>query len=76
MELPYPEWQCPLEELMLELDREKLVKKTLEVEAIVRDRLRQLQQSNDGDKERQAIRDGLHTLRTIKRERLDYPDWS
>ncbi len=75
IELPYPEWQGPLQEAILEFDREKLAEKAMKVEALILERLRQLQQSNDGHNERTAINDGLSVLRTIRRERLNYPDW-
>lgn len=72
--LPYPEWQQPLQEAILEFDRDKLDEKVLKAEALIVERLRQLQESKNGLKERGAINDGLSTLRTIKREKLGYPD--
>jgi hypothetical protein len=39
IELPYPEWRGSLQEMMLELDREELAQKTLEVEALILQRL-------------------------------------
>jgi hypothetical protein len=76
IELPYPEWQRSLQEAILEFDRERLAEKALKAEGMILERLRQLQQSDDGHNERTAITDGLSTLRTLKRERLDHPDWS
>jgi putative component of toxin-antitoxin plasmid stabilization module len=73
MELPYPEWQGPLQEAVLEFDRETLAQKALKAEALILERLRQLQQSSDGHQERQAITDGVSLLRIIRRERLGYP---
>lgn len=75
MELPYPEWQSPLQEMLMEFDREKLVDKALKAETLIFDRLQKLQVSRDGHEERDAIHHGLSLLRTIRRERLDYPDW-
>jgi hypothetical protein len=74
MELPYPEWQGPLQEAVLEFDRETLAEKALKAEALILERLRQLQQSSDGHQEREAINDGVSLLRIIKRARLGYPD--
>jgi hypothetical protein len=74
-DLRYPEWQGLLREAVLEFDREKLREKALKAEALIFERLRQLQQSSDGHSERAAISDGLSILRTITRERLNYPDW-
>ena len=69
-ELPYPEWQTPLQELILEFDREKLREKALKVEALIFERLRQVLESSNGHHERQAIDDGLSILRSIRGERL------
>ena len=74
-ELPYPEWQVPLKEVILESDREKLAEKALKSETQILERLRQLQLSNNGHREREAIANGLSILRMIRRDRLDYPDW-
>lgn len=75
MELPYPQWQRSLQEVILEFDRDKLAEKALHAESLILERLRQLQQSNNGHNEREAIDHGLSLLRSIRRERLDYPDW-
>lgn len=72
--LPYPEWQRPLQEAILEFDRDKLAEKALNAEDLILERLQQLQQSNLGHEEQRAINDGLSVLRTIKRNRLDHPD--
>jgi hypothetical protein len=75
IELRYPNWQDPLHKVILEFDREKLAPKALEVEGLIRERLRELQQSNNGFNERNAICDGLFILRMIKRDRLGHADW-
>ena len=72
--LPYPEWQRALQEAMLEFDGNKLTERVLNAEALIVERLRQLQESKDGRNEREAIDDGLFILRTLKREKLRYPD--
>ena len=72
---PYSEWQGALQEVVLEIDLVGLSEKALKAETLILKRLRQLQQSNDGHSERAAISDGLSILRTIRHERLDYPDW-
>jgi hypothetical protein len=69
-ELPYPKWQGPLKEVVLEFDREKLFEKALEAENLILERLRQLEESRNSHSERRAIGDGLSLLETIKRERL------
>ena len=74
-ELKYPEWQGPLQELILEFNREKLPGKIQNVETLISKRLQQLRDEMDGRAEIQAINDGLAVLRIIKRDKLDYPDW-
>jgi len=73
--LKYPEWQLPLQEIIPEFNLDRLPGRIQQVEMLIFERLQQLQHSNDGARERQAINDGLDLLRSIKRERLDYPEW-
>lgn len=72
--LSYPNWRGPLQEVIRELDREKLPEKALKVEALILEGLRQLQQSNNGQNERDDIIFGLSILKMIKRDRLGHPD--
>jgi hypothetical protein len=74
-ELKYPEWQKPLQELILEFDRDKLPEKVQQVETLIFERLQQLRRGNDGNIELQAINDALGVLRIIKRDKLGFPDW-
>jgi hypothetical protein len=74
-ELKYPEWQKPLQELILEFDRDKLPEKVQQVESLILERLQQLRGGNDGHIELQAINDALAVLRIIKRDKLGLPDW-
>lgn len=73
-EFKYPEWQIPLQELILESDRTKLPEKVQKVETLIFERLQQLREGNDGEIETQAINDAVALLRIIKRERVDLPD--
>ena len=74
-ELQFPEWQGPLQDVILEFDREKMLKKMQDVEALIFERLRQLSVSSDGRVEHDALNDALSVLRILKRERLGSPDW-
>lgn len=74
-ELKYPEWQIPLQEAVLEFDRDKLREKIEEVETRIFERGQQLYQASDGRAERQALNDAVSILRIIKRDRLGFPDW-
>ncbi len=74
-QLKYPIWQLPLQDVTHEFSREKLPAKIQKVEALIFERLQQLQHSNDGAVERQAINEALELLRTVKHNRLDFPEW-
>jgi hypothetical protein len=75
-ELKYPKWQAPLQEVIFELDREKLGDKIQKLEALILGRIQQLQLESDGDSEQEAINDALSTFRALKRDKLDYADWN
>jgi hypothetical protein len=74
-ELQFPEWQRPLQDVILEFDRERMLKKIQDVEGLIFDRLRQIPVTNDGRVEHDALNDALSVLRILKRERLGFPDW-
>lgn len=72
--LKFPDWQAPLQELILEFDSAKLPEKVQKVEAILTGRLHKLSRNSVGHLEREAIQDALNILRVIKRERPVIPD--
>ena len=74
-DLQYPEWQRPVQEAMLELDRDKLRALVAEAEAAIFNRLQAISQDTHHTAERQAIADALASLRVVKRESLQFPDW-
>jgi hypothetical protein len=74
-ELKHPKWQVPLQEAILESDREKLRENVEKVETTILERLHELQHGADGHREKEAINDAPSTLRIIKRDKLGYPDW-
>lgn len=74
--LRYPEWQIPLEDVIVESDVTKLPGRIQTVETLIFERLNQLNSSNDGVDEREAINSALNVLRVVKRERLAFPDWN
>jgi hypothetical protein len=67
----YPEWQFPLQDLINEADRDKLIMKMHAVESLIFDRLHQL--GNDDLDEREALHDAAAVLITIHREKLQFP---
>jgi len=74
-DLRYPEWQSPFREALLEIDREKLQSKMMKAEDAIFQRLQQLAGTSDSHAERQAIEDAIASLRVLKTEQLNYPDW-
>jgi hypothetical protein len=73
--LKFPEWQVPLQDLILEYDRARLRDKMQRVEALISDRIQQLHNRIDGHAEREALTDALAALRVFQREKLNFPDW-
>jgi hemerythrin superfamily protein len=69
--LPFPEWQVPAQDVLLETNREKLPEKLRRAEEKIFHRLRQLQESSDGHHERDALSHALSLIREIKRERME-----
>jgi hypothetical protein len=74
-DLKYPEWQIALQEVILESDLDKLPGKIQRLETLIFQRLQALRSSNNGADEREAISDAVEILRTVKKERLGFPDW-
>jgi uncharacterized alpha/beta hydrolase family protein len=64
-ELRFPEWQKPLQDLILEFDREKLAEKVKKVEALIIERDRQLRVSDSHTDERVALSDALAIIRVL-----------
>ena len=65
--LPYPEWQKPLQEALLELDAERLKQRIMAAELAVRSSL----EKTANDDERQALVDAMSSLRFLKRDSTD-----
>jgi hypothetical protein len=69
-ELTFPQWQGPLQELVLEFDPRRLPEKIQSVETLVLERLQQLNHGNDSHVEKIALHDALSVIGIIKRDRL------
>jgi hypothetical protein len=68
-ELKFSRWQSPVQELMLEFDREKLPEKLQGVETLIFERFQQLGQESSARAGRQALSEALNILRIIKHVR-------
>jgi hypothetical protein len=64
-ELQFPEWQKPLQDAILEFDREKLFERLKKVEGLIIERDRELVQAGDGHVERQALNDARTVIRVL-----------
>jgi len=69
-ELPYPKWQTPCVDAVMEFDTSKLLERINIAETAIAERLKELDASPDGAHERRAIDDAIKTLRNIKKDRL------
>ncbi len=66
-QVPYPEWQKPLLQALLELDDEKLKKRVADAEAAISRRLDVIARDPQQQTERQAIEDALASLRILRK---------
>jgi hypothetical protein len=68
--LPYPQWQIPAQDVLLETNREELPRKVQEAESAIFERLQQLQHPNDGREELDALDHALALIRSVRQIRL------
>jgi hypothetical protein len=68
--LKFPQWQIPLQELVLEFDPQKLPEKIQKVETLLYERLQKLDDGGDSHVEKIAIHDAQTIVRIMKRNRL------
>jgi hypothetical protein len=71
--LKFPQWQAPLQELILEFDPVELAEKIRAVEALLFARLQQLNHDTERRDEKIALQDALSIVRIMKHDRLDPP---
>ena len=73
------EWQNAVQEALLELNPKALTQKVAEAEHAIFNRLQALANAHasnsDHLEERQALQDAVNSLRVLKRETLNFPDW-
>jgi len=78
--MKFPTWQVPLQEVILEFNRDRLQQRIQEVESLIHARLQQMTDHNretnaaktsDHYLEHMALYDGLRILRRLERQRLD-----
>ena len=72
--LKFPAWQQPLQELILESDREKFFERVKEVEQLISERRQQLWKDGGGIIERGALDDATRILRNIQRNSVGFAD--
>jgi hypothetical protein len=69
-ELKFPQWQAPFQELIVEFTLQRLPERLQKAEALVHERMQQLDHGNDHRDERIALQDALSILRVMKRDGL------
>jgi hypothetical protein len=62
----FPEWEPQYKAALLEVDRARLLERVAAAEAAIRQRMRAIFGSTDGDTERQAIGKALSALSVLK----------
>jgi len=72
-EFKFPEWQRPLQDAILEFDRDCMLEKVQNIENLISERLRELSLSSNDHVEHAALKDALSILRILKREKLEFP---
>jgi hypothetical protein len=65
--LPYPQWQKPYQQAVLELDGQKLKARITAAEMAIADRLQAMNGDPNTLAERRAIDDALSLLRALRR---------
>jgi hypothetical protein len=66
--LPYPDWQAPLQAALLELNEEKLRQHVAATKMAIAERLMSLASETNCRDEQQALADAMSTLRVLMRE--------
>ena len=73
-DLRYPNWQKPVQEALVELDREKLRERIAAAERAISQRLEAMERSQADRAEREAMQQALASLRVVKKESVSFPD--
>lgn len=73
---PHGEWQRLYLAAMTEIDKARLAEKLYNAESAIFERLQKLTAKPETEAERVAIDDAIHGLQVLKRETLNFPDWT
>jgi len=73
-DLKYPNWQKPVQEALIELEKIKLKECIAVAEAAIYRRLEDISQGPDHQAERDAMDHALSNLRVVKKESLHLSD--
>ena len=73
-ELKFPDWQAPFQELIIEFTLHRLPDRLQKAEALVQERLQQLDHRNNDRDEKIALQDALSVLRVMKSDGLNSVD--
>jgi hypothetical protein len=73
--IKYPDWEKPVQEAVVEVDKDKLKSQVGAAETAIFNRLQAISRSPDHAAEHQAIADALALIRVLKRDALDFPEW-
>ena len=73
-DLKYPNWQRPVQEALIELDKHKLHARIAEAEHAITRRLEDISQSPADRAEQDAMQHALASLRVVKKESVNFSD--
>jgi len=73
-DLQYPNWQKPVQEALIELDKNKLKERIAAAETAISQQLELIARNPDRRAEREAMLHALANLRVVKKETLNFPD--
>ena len=73
-DLAYPNWQKPVQEALVELDKDKLKERIAAAERAIAQRLEAIERSPADRAEREAMQHALSSLRVVKKESVNSLD--
>ena len=75
---PTPEWRKPLQDLILEFDRERLLDKVQNVHTLITARQQQLAEAHEGNDEQTDLSEALSTIQILTQAKLgvSIKDWN
>jgi hypothetical protein len=68
LELRFPQWQAPFQELIIEFTLQRVPEALQKAEALVHERLQQLDHGNNHRDEKMALQDAMAVIRVLSED--------